>query len=222
MNVGTVGGPRESVSAKMGSNETARHRRATGLLATGAARVWSDEKPSKDLICDYIFSRLITMDNASKFDDSIWEIDAAMELFVKHDHDRVRQEIDDAQSMQEQRAEFLSDYKEARREAAKPKKARIGHGAAGGGGGEPRRFEVESTIPQSLAKTFLPPGATIWRGVVKSTWHCHFHPCSRVSESWLRGGERIALKRILKRVWFQYADYYGLDVEDVCNVAGLF
>lgn len=80
---------------------------------------------------------------------------------------------------------------------------------------------LPSTIPQSEAKQWLPPGAYIWRGLQRREWAAHLKPYPRVSCRWAEFTEEGALREILRRVWRQYLEMQG-KTEAECPISGLF
>ena len=71
-------------------------------------------------------------------------------------------------------------------------------------------MKLEGVVPQATAKTFLPPGASIWKDRTRMAWNAHMPPRARISEPW-GACEVVALSKILKRVWAQHLEIEGLD-----------
>lgn len=76
-------------------------------------------------------------------------------------------------------------------------------------------------IGQGAAKLLLPPGASIWRNLVRGGWPSRYPPYPRSSADWGRYGEREALLMNLRSVWSTYLEHQGLD-RSHCRINGLF
>lgn len=71
---------------------------------------------------------------------------------------------------------------------------------------------------QAEAKAIAPPGAHIWRELVRGGWAVHYAPYRRFSSSWKIYGAKGAAVRCLQYAWALYMDDHGLDH---CPVQGL-
>lgn len=79
--------------------------------------------------------------------------------------------------------------------------------SAGSGGqakrrrtGEPGKVLPDGDISQCVAKSFLPPGTSIWRDRTRQGWCAHPKGHSRVSALWAScGGEQEALRVVLRQ-----------------------
>ena len=89
------------------------------------------------------------------------------------------------------------------------------------GAGPPPRQPLPSTIPQSEARRFVPPGCYIWRGLDRSEWCGHCAPRKRVSASWHQYTEEGALRLVVRMLWSQYLEKEGLG-RDACPYTDLF
>ena len=83
--------------------------------------------------------------------------------------------------------------------------------------------KATNDITQALAKTYLPPTASIWRDNARGGWHVHVQNHKRHSECWKShgGDSHETLKCVLRHAWGQYLSDHGLP-ESHCPIAGLF
>ena len=89
-----------------------------------------------------------------------------------------------------------------------------GGGKGGGkGAGAPAPRRKIPRVSQEEAKTYLPPGAHIWRGLTHWVWAGHMPPRRRISEPF-NNDDCIALVRLLKRLWEQYLEMNALEWKD--------
>jgi hypothetical protein len=88
-------------------------------------------------------------------------------------------------------------------------------------GGPQFPAKIPSTIAQSDAKLYIPPGSSIWRALNRSAWNAHLPPYPRISEQWAIESEHGALLRILRRLWRMYNELQGRP-EDECPIQGMF
>lgn len=76
-------------------------------------------------------------------------------------------------------------------------------------------------VPQSEARQYVPPGASVWRGNKALSWNGHLPPNARTSRSWALYGANGALKLVLQALWKQWLFSQGL-TEAECPIVGLF
>ena len=78
-------------------------------------------------------------------------------------------------------------------------------------------------LPQKDAKTYLPPGASCWRGNYRGCWSFHLPPHKRISESWSDhgGSSREAMLAGMRRVWSTYLRDWTLPTT-ACPIEGIF
>lgn len=101
--------------------------------------------------------------------------------------------------------------------------------SAGSGGqakrrrtGEPGKVLPDGDISQCVAKSFLPPGTSIWRDRTRQGWCAHPKGHSRVSALWAScGGEQEALRVVLRQCWALHLESSGLGPDD-CPIGGIF
>ncbi len=79
-------------------------------------------------------------------------------------------------------------------------------------------------MTQKDAKTFIPPGSSVWQDRARGGWCGHVEPYRRASMTFDKfgGDSDAALKALLQALWFQYAELEAKPVVDVCIVADLF
>lgn len=81
----------------------------------------------------------------------------------------------------------------------------------------PQVKELPAHITQQTAKTYLPKGATIWRGNKDLRWSGHLWPRRRISCGYSDAiGEERAMRNVIARLWQQRAEIDGTSVVDIC------
>jgi len=78
-------------------------------------------------------------------------------------------------------------------------------------------------IPQSQARTFMPPKTSVWRGNNRGLWACHVKGHRRFSEPWsMHGGDSfLAMIAVAQKAWRLFCRDEQLDTS-VCPIADLF
>jgi len=78
-------------------------------------------------------------------------------------------------------------------------------------------------VSQNVAKTYLPPKTSIWRGETRGLWACHVQGHKRFSEQWSHheGDSWEALMAVIRKAWRMFSRDEQLPVS-ACPIAGLF
>lgn len=76
-------------------------------------------------------------------------------------------------------------------------------------------------IDVELARSFKPPGSSLWRCVRFGSWQGHLPPWPRLSRLWSRYGEGESLNLVLRYLWERWSESTGNDLSQ-CPVRGLF
>lgn len=177
-----------------------------------------------------VSQRLASQEQKLTFSDEMADIDEVMEVFDRPDRAAIQQEQKKVAELGKERESFRASYRKkaecvrkAAAKAAPKKRTRNKAGvASSASSAQPVRVPDIFTIAQADAATFLPPGASVWRGVQRRNWNGHMPPFPRTSSSWMRaGGEKAALRQVLRTVWGQHCDLQGMSTGD-CPVIGLF
>lgn len=73
------------------------------------------------------------------------------------------------------------------------------------------------------ARKYAPEGASLWMSKAEGNWQGHYKLgfFSRVSRSWKKYGESIALKLTLRHLWECHCKHHGLS-RDACGIEGLW
>ena len=102
--------------------------------------------------------------------------------------------------------------------AAKPKSA-----AKKGKVGEKliKSLPENAQIPQSEAKTYLPPGGKIWQDRGSASWCARVPPFKPVARSWRKHGHESALYQVVAETWKQWCILEGKEPSE-CPVSGVF
>ena len=162
-----------------------------------------------------VHKRLSSQYDDMELTDALLQIDEAVEVMDKHDHDKVQEAKHQAENKLVQRKEFqcsfdkkahsLFDKKDSKSFAKLPKKVLPHH------------------LDQKVAAKFMPPGASLWRDKKRGGWCSHLPPNKRISESFTKHGDSdLALRALLKRSWTQYARGRGRAPGKLCPIVGLF
>lgn len=166
---------------------------------------------------DALSLRLPDDECCNAFSSAVQEIDEAVEVLEQFDHETVKQEQETAATRIAAKVEFQRAYAERRkawrlaRESNK-KRAAPKHAV--------KKGELPTEMTQAQANKFIPPGTTIWRGVVQGSWQGHCEPFARVYESWRRSSEPEAMRRVIRTLWEQHIAKHGLD-RSACPWAGI-
>lgn len=122
-------------------------------------------------------------------------IDEAIEVLDRDDHEKLKDEKTATKACIAEKADFAAHFKE-KRQAVRERKAlqaataatssrnaaRARKSAPKAVASPPRRWTSQTTHAE--AKTMLPPGSSIWRGLTKRCWCGHAPPARRVSAPW--------------------------------------
>ena len=151
------------------------------------------------------------------FSEAILNLDAAMDVFDRNDHEQINQTKKDAVMKESNATEFTKRFRE-RAATVHAKEGPPAHKKVKGAVvSRPSLPSADSafTMTHGEAKAFLPAGATIWRGHGRSVWYGHMMPYSRCSEPFSRaGGEMQAFRCILKKLWSQWLILNGKSAAD--------
>ena len=78
-----------------------------------------------------------------------------------------------------------------------------------------------ATYDQPLAKSLLPPGASIWEGRSNGSWQAHLPPHPRISCLWRQyGGNKPAMLEAIASCWRLFLADEGMSLSQ-CPVEGL-
>ena len=160
--------------------------------------------------------RLSNMAHEAQFCDEMCKVDAYIETFDKHDHEPVLQVHKDHLTKQEAQQEYINDvakYKSTIVQDAKKKSLKKTKYKA--------YPKLPCSIPHLEAKQFVPPGASIWRGLQQGPWAGHMPPFPRCSARWSQYGEEESMRVILRKLWEQHLQLIGEGVSS-CPIQGLF
>ena len=183
-------------------------------------------KESDEQILRRIHHRFVSFDQCLQFWESLQCVDEACAVLDKDDQQRMEAAINHDKEMAESRAAFKKEYlhrwndvreAKAAAEPAPKKKARKAPLPP------PAPARVW-TFAMSLeeAKALKPVGSFVWRGFTRGEWWGHLKPYPRYCASFAAfGGEDMALKHVLQRLWRQRLELDGFP-DDACPVAGLF
>ena len=169
-----------------------------------------------DVVLDIVQARLAVDDVDLCYAEGVLQLDEAVEILDKSDHSQVKDEQIKMHSRAETRSVFSKDYrakKIAVRDLAGPPAKKPKKGAKV----PETRVIVPSKIPQAGVRHLTPPGGHIWVGHTKENWNGHLPPRKRISAPWrdFETGEQGSLKDILNRLWLQYAELQGVDVDSL-------
>ena len=73
----------------------------------------------------------------------------------------------------------------------------------------PTRLSFDGEVPQDVAKTYLPVGASIWKNRKSGGWCARCPPRARISEPG-EPDDAESLRRTLRRIWAQPLEIQGL------------
>ena len=127
--------------------------------------------------------RLLAMHDATELSKVLAQVVSAIQTFEWHDQEAVQNEIGKSKRFVAEKPDFQLEFAQ-RRGAAGP---------SGSSGRQPRQSkypDLPSTIPQATVKRFVPPGASIWRGVASNLWCGRLPPLQTLfharGQPWMR------------------------------------
>lgn len=130
-----------------------------------------------------VHQRVVPLTDATAFSDALMQVDEAAQLLDSNDLEEFSREQAAAKRSVSERESVSSDYRkraakvrESRERAAAEKGQPAKRQKKGASRSGPTRMPPASTIPQSDAKVYIPPGASIWRGLTRGEWWGHFPP----------------------------------------------
>lgn len=159
-------------------------------------------------------NRLTTTDTDLQHAATLAEVDEGIEVLEERDHKEVKNVLREHENETTERMNFSRAYQAKRvsiRTAAastqRSGKQRKGQQS----NSELSRRPLPNTISQQEAKSFIPPGSSVWRSNTRYSWNAHVPPRARISEAWAKhGGDQQALKCLLRRMWRQHCELQGL------------
>lgn len=163
------------------------------------------EVPDMDVM-DIIHKRLARASQPSDWTSEILEIDEALQCVDRQDQELIVQEKKTAVQRAQETVGILQDYKQRRQDifakmTQREKRKRGPHVT-------PRSMPF--TLTQAEAKQYLPPDASVWRGLTRQSWHGHCAGYRRCQAKWLdHGGEQEALRALMRTLWTQHLDKTG-------------
>ncbi len=156
--------------------------------------------------------------------------DVVCEVFPPADQKQLKGEMQRTVNQQQDLEDLKTEVKQYREKVLGKKKLKAAAQAASKEL-KKRKFpslpavlkSASNDLPQSEAKTFMPPGGYIWRANFGGSWQCHVPPHSRHTESWAQHGNdsRKAMLACIRFAWCQFLEEKHLEITD-CPIAGLF
>ena len=126
-------------------------------------------KLSDARVLEFLQVRLGAKDESSSLVEALLEIDDAAAVFERMDLEVLKSEQRAARSEIAAADEYESDYVDARKRHNDAEASKRSRGK--------KREPFPGRIEQSVAREFIPPGASIWRGNrAEPTWHGHMPP----------------------------------------------
>ena len=163
---------------------------------------------------DICHKRLVQMSKSNAHAPALLQVDAALDVMDKSDHQRFRDDQDAAEAQLVNRKAFSNAYKE---------KVKINRGQRGGARQvKYKKYVFPATVTQQTAKTYLPPNTSIWKDNGHQAWAAHVKPYPRIRERFdLHGSDHEALKVLLQRAWALRLEKDCFDLSE-CPIQGLF
>lgn len=189
---------------------------------------------TEEVALEKISQRLAVDDVPHSFAEEILAVDEALAVMDSGDIDTIHQEQKGQAKSIEEGKVFAKQYKQkradARAKAAAAEDAAKGKGKGGKGKGKggkggkgngPDRPKLPSMIEHADAKQYIPPGASIWRGLSRGEWWGHMPPRRRVSAKWADSTQFGAMLSVIRELWRQWMDINGGTERDI-PFTGLF
>ena len=144
---------------------------------------------------------------------ALLQVDAALDVMDRADHQRFRDDQDSAEKQMVGRKAFSNAYKE---------KVKLNRGTKAGKQVKYKKLVFPTTVTQQTAKAYLPPMTSIWKDNGNQAWAAHVVPYPRISERFdLHGSDHEALKVLLQRCWALRMEKDSVDLAE-CPIQGLF
>ena len=158
---------------------------------------------------DVLAKRLSRNDLDQHYSEGVLHLDEGVSLLETCDQEKMRMETQHLCHQADGHTADSKDFRDLKQEirAAASKKAKIS------------KTIWPSILLQSSVKDFCPPGAHIWVGRTSESWHGHMPPRRRMSASWssFKDGEQGAVRDVLQRLWYQYAELQGLNINSLVS-----
>ena len=164
-------------------------------------------KLSDDQTLEILAKRLHFNHLRDSFVSTLMEIDEAIDCFDKDDFQKVKEEQKVAQAHVRDREALARDFMSKREE--------VRGGKAPKGKAKVKATKWPSTVSQEWAKTLIPEGSWIWRGLAHRSWNGHHPPAPRCSASWdeCALGEMGSMRVVVSKLWQTHLDHWGLPKE---------
>ena len=168
---------------------------------------------SEDEAIEICHKRLVAMTKATQHNPALLQVDAALDVMDKADHQKFRDDQDAAEKELSHRKAYSNAYQE---------KMQTRRNQKGGKKVTYKKRVFPTTVTQASAKILLPPNSSIWKDNGNQAWAAHVLPYPRISERFeLHGSDHDALKVLLQRCWAMRMEHDSVDVAD-CQIQGLF
>jgi hypothetical protein len=171
---------------------------------------------NEDQVMEFISLRLHVNSLKESFAESLLEIDEAIDVFDRDDHQKVKNEQISTKVALAERGELAASFRGKRTVLRAAKSSAVASSSGSGGSrsaapAAPDRTRWTSDVSQEDAKRLIPPGSSIWRGLYKRLWCGHCPPARRISAPWDGpGGQAAALQSVVQRLWLQHMEHNGL------------
>jgi hypothetical protein len=186
---------------------------------------------SKEELLQIVQGRIASTAKAlSSNSEELATSEEAMEVLEQRDSKIVSKHLLEAEVQKQELQSFTEQYKVKHNKVCPPAvavvkaKGRVKKGQAASSSTGARHYNPiypTGTISLADAKAMCPPGAIVWSGKGIGNWQGHFPPFPRVSRSWAKYSEPVALQLVLRDLWKNHLDVNGLGKSD-CPIQGLF
>jgi hypothetical protein len=154
----------------------------------------------------------------------LMEVDSAAEVLERADESVLHDAQKATRTERSDRVAFQAEYRERRQvlmpRPPAPKAGGKGGGRGGRGRGRGRADiapKLPATVEHATASAFLPPNASIWRGLTRGEWCGQYGNSRRIHDKWSQWGELGSMKSVLRRLWQQYAEHMGVSFPECCE-----
>ena len=170
-------------------------------------------------VMELMATRLLDLPDDSG--SALLECEDAIHVLERDDHKKVIEAQEDEAKKRAAHVDFVEFYTRTKKEVDvfSEQSACKKKGAGKGRKVDPNRYKVPSTMDQSTAKAFMPEGGHIWKVNGRGEWNGRYPPFKRVWASWVVDGEELAMKKVIKMVWLQYAKRNALQWPGCCPFA---
>lgn len=170
---------------------------------------------------DITAKRIPKMLDDDLFTDELLQVEESHTVLDQSDARNVTEEKKRSLLARETYEDFLSDFKEARKEHPVGGAQRKTRGKQKPTPALPKLPANLEMVDQKQARVWMPPGSCLWKSRSDAACHGKVPGFGKVSRSVRAYGEDLALRYVFQESWRRHLSQQGSGI-DACPVLGLF